>query len=134
MVLTLLGEAGANFVLSVLLCRPLGIQGVAVGTLLPAVCITLAVLPAYLVRRLGVSAAQFVRQVIGPVVVVALLAGLVQQGLSALLPVTSYAVLILRGALSLGGTLAGVMLTFPAQETEELSRLVRRFLRRPVWS
>jgi O-antigen/teichoic acid export membrane protein len=56
-----MAEAVANLILSVLLVRPYGIEGVALGTAIPNV-ITNCVLAVYLCRALGVSAGEYLRR------------------------------------------------------------------------
>jgi O-antigen/teichoic acid export membrane protein len=56
-----MAEAFANLLLSVLLVRPCGIEGVAVGTAIPNV-ITNLVLAVYLCRVLGVGAGEYLRR------------------------------------------------------------------------
>jgi peptidoglycan biosynthesis protein MviN/MurJ (putative lipid II flippase) len=48
-------EGVANFVLSLLLARPLGIVGVAIGTVIPAFVVHAVVLPRLLARSWGLS-------------------------------------------------------------------------------
>jgi len=60
-IVTLL-EGIANLILSILLVRPYGIIGDALGTAIPLTCSALFFLPAHLCRQLGVRLREFVRQ------------------------------------------------------------------------
>jgi O-antigen/teichoic acid export membrane protein len=60
-IVTLL-EGIANLILSVLLVRPYGIVGDALGTAIPLTCSALFFLPVHLCRQLGVRLWEFVRQ------------------------------------------------------------------------
>jgi O-antigen/teichoic acid export membrane protein len=56
-----MGEAAANLLLSVLLVRPLGIEGVALGTTVPNVLVNCAV-AVYVCRALGVGVGDYLRR------------------------------------------------------------------------
>lgn len=58
-------EAAANFALSVCLVRPLGIAGVALGTLIPAATTQIFFIPAHVFRRFGISARNYIAGGIG---------------------------------------------------------------------
>jgi O-antigen/teichoic acid export membrane protein len=55
-------EGTANLVLSILLVRPYGIDGDAVGTAIPLVATYLFFMPAHLCSRLGIKVSTYVRQ------------------------------------------------------------------------
>ncbi|MGA8762544.1 MAG: oligosaccharide flippase family protein [Candidatus Sulfotelmatobacter sp.] len=57
-----LTEGVSNLILSILLVRPYGIVGDAVGTAIPLTCSALFFLPAHLCRHLGVRLRSFVRE------------------------------------------------------------------------
>ena len=69
--LVAVGEAMANLILSVLLVRPFGIIGVALGTMLPAVATSLFVQAPYACRALGIPFRTFAREVVMPHVLTA---------------------------------------------------------------
>jgi O-antigen/teichoic acid export membrane protein len=125
-VATLLCEAMANLALSLWLAGSIGLTGVAAGTLIPAVGITLWLLPSYLCRQFGATWAVFRRDVARPILAAAFFNVVLQQALSAWLPVRSYLELILRAALSLAPALLTVATTFPAGEREQLWAILRR--------
>ena len=64
--LAVLAEGAANLVLSILLVRHFGIVGVALGTAIPLLCLSLFFLPYYHCRLLGVRLRDFVRHAYGP--------------------------------------------------------------------
>ncbi len=53
-----IGEGVANLLLSLLLVRPFGIYGVALGTLVPSLCIQLLFWPRYIKSMMGVGVAE----------------------------------------------------------------------------
>lgn len=53
------GEAVANLALSILLARPLGTIGIALGTLIPAVVVRLFLQPILMERRIGLTMRQY---------------------------------------------------------------------------
>lgn len=61
-------EGIANLLLSVVLVRRMGIEGVALGTLIPSLVAGLFAMPLAVGRRLGVSWARWAREVLLPVV------------------------------------------------------------------
>lgn len=102
-------EALANLLLSVLLARPLSIEGVALGTALPNVVAALAV-SVYVCRALGVPLAGYFRQAfLGPVLLAAALAA---GWLAAVrwAPPADWTGLIVTGAVGTAAYLAGAAL------------------------
>ncbi len=63
--LVAMGEAAANLGLSIYLIRSIGISGVAVGTLVPAVVVQLVVMPAYTCRVLQAPLLPYLREALG---------------------------------------------------------------------
>ena len=61
----LLLEGGLNLMLSLILVRPYGILGVALGTALPLACTSLLFLPRHLCRTLDVPLATFLKRAYG---------------------------------------------------------------------
>jgi O-antigen/teichoic acid export membrane protein len=60
--LVTLVEGVSNLILSILLVRPYGIVGDALGTAIPLTCSALFFLPAHLCQQLGIRLSQFLRQ------------------------------------------------------------------------
>jgi O-antigen/teichoic acid export membrane protein len=60
-------EALANFTLSIVLARKIGIFGVAIGTLVPSLVVQLILWPRYVSRLVGVTWVEVYRNVWGPV-------------------------------------------------------------------
>jgi O-antigen/teichoic acid export membrane protein len=58
-----IAEAIANLTLSILLVRKIGINGVAIGTLIPNLCIQLVAWPWYLSKILGIRVSEYFRQI-----------------------------------------------------------------------
>jgi O-antigen/teichoic acid export membrane protein len=58
-------EGIANLILSILLVRPYGIVGDALGTAIPMTCTYVLFLPQHLCKRLGIPLGTFVRQAFG---------------------------------------------------------------------
>src|SRR5690606_6547012 len=59
------GEACVNLTLSLLLVKPLGLAGVAIGTLIPTLVTNLLLIPPYVLREIGYGFADFLRFGIG---------------------------------------------------------------------
>jgi O-antigen/teichoic acid export membrane protein len=59
----MVGEGVVNLVLSVLLVGPLGLLGVAVGTVLPSLAVSVGFVPWYLREHLGIRMVDFARAV-----------------------------------------------------------------------
>jgi O-antigen/teichoic acid export membrane protein len=76
-------EATGNLVLSLLLIKPFGLIGVALGTLLPALVTQAVVMPLFLCRLLGIKVSKYLREffpVSGAVIItIALLSWLVHK-------------------------------------------------------
>ncbi len=64
-----IGEGIANLVLSVLLVRPLGIYGVAIGTVIPNLFIHLFLWPPFVAKMVGLSVWRVLTQIWGPMLV-----------------------------------------------------------------
>lgn len=120
---TYLAEGVANLALSLLLARPLGIVGVALGTAIPAFVVHALILPAHLARAWGLSW----RQLTVSTWALPLAAGLLTWGALALL--TDHA--RLYGWVALGGW-ALLALALQAAAVALLVGLWRRLSRRPL--
>ena len=66
-------EAVANLGLSILLVRHLGIEGVALGTAIPHIIITLFVFPAVITRKLNLNIGEYLKKGMAPTLVPGLL-------------------------------------------------------------
>lgn len=93
-------EAALNLVLSILLARPLGAMGIALGTLIPAIVVRLFVQPWLVQKRLGLSVADYWRATL-PTVLRSVLSLIVPLLLTHWLLRPDYPSLFLLGALSL---------------------------------
>ncbi len=130
-------EAAANLLLSVLLVRPLGIFGVALGTAIPLTLFRGVAFPLLLRKELGLAPWAYLRMH-APATVLGLVYLLLVSGLS-FIPVTSYSRLVLLG---LGSVAVFALLVVGAlpEARAELLRLTRDRGRqsekrtRPFWS
>ena len=117
-----MGSAIANVGLSIALVGPLGVEGVALGTLIASgVEIIVFVLP-YSARVLDVSPRQFVSQVLVPLLLPATVLAAMLIGGDAILPVTSLASL----AVVVGGALAVYGVAYAAVGAEPRERAAYR--------
>lgn len=130
LVVIVIAEAALNFALSYWLAQALGLWGVALGTAIPAVGLTLLFAPRPILARLGLGAGRFAMYVMGPAVLLAAASVGVQMLISRWFAIHSYLDLALRVAASAAVTLPIVLTTF---ERHELPGPLRRFsLRRGV--
>lgn len=95
-------EAVANVGLSIALIGPLGLMGVALGTAIPSVVVTVGFLPWYFKRHLGVGAWQFVARL-----------WLIPSSACLAFGIATYALETWVGASSLLGYFAQVVLILP---------------------
>lgn len=121
-VCVVIAEAAANLLLSMALARPLGIEGVALGTAIPNVIACGAIL-IFTCRRVGVGFGEYLRQAfLGPCLAAALLAGVWGMVGMAWEP-TSWGELLAVGLTGMGlyAVLAGVVELGPARVAARLS-------------
>jgi len=120
----------ANLVLSVILCRRLGLVGVAIGTLVPTAVVCLGLVQPYAMRIIGASARQMLREVYLPALLPVPLMALTLYGLrSAFQPVSIVAVITVAGAGALVYAVAYFGMTAPADDRESGRRLIASALR-----
>jgi len=120
-------EGGLNIALSIWFAKVIGLPGVALATALPAV-ISVALLPAYLCRKLDVPLNQLVRSLTpGLVMLIGTIA--VERLLAAVLASASWLVLVVRIAVTVPVGFAVMGLMFPEDERKTISRMLR-----PPWS
>jgi O-antigen/teichoic acid export membrane protein len=129
----LVGEAAVNLGLSVALARPLGIEGVALGTLVPAVLGYLLV-PRRMCAALGLPVRRYLAATLVPASAVALGIAAVQWPLARWLPADTVLSFVVRAAMSLPPALAVAVLISTDDERESvrgvLTSLSRRLGRR----
>jgi O-antigen/teichoic acid export membrane protein len=94
-----IGEAAANLVLSLLLVRPLGLAGVALGTLLPLIVGHLVVMQSTACRRVGASIVEGVFKMTKPAFVAGACASLSCVAIRMAHPPTTSTVVIAEAAL-----------------------------------
>ena len=120
----------ANLVLSIILCRRLGLIGVALGTLIPTAVVCLGLVQPYAMRTVGVSARQMLREVYLPAMLPVPVMALALYGLrsafhpSSIAGVTTVAAV---GGVAYVGAYLG--LAAPADDRESSRRLVASVLR-----
>jgi O-antigen/teichoic acid export membrane protein len=85
-----IGAALANFLLSIWLVHPLGVMGVALGTLIPNLVECVGFVTPYAMRQNGVSLKSFIREILGPGLLPAVPMVAVLYGLRELLRPNSY--------------------------------------------
>lgn len=122
--IVLLVEAIANLGLSLYLAPRLGILGVALGTLVPATIVGVAVLPPYLMRLLNVRLAEMV-EAVRPSLVLLAGVGVLLWALDAVIGDTSYLHLAAKAFIT--APLAGLVLVlmFPPEDREWVARRIR---------
>jgi len=124
MVLTL--EGLVNLALSLWLAPTMGIEGVALATAIPAVFVSLAILPGYLCRKLELPLRVLLLQGALPGVLM-LLATLGSQWLIASAVTTvSYPVIIGRGLLTIPVAVLVFAVMFPSGDRRTAQQLLRR--------
>jgi O-antigen/teichoic acid export membrane protein len=105
--------AATNLALSIVLLPRLGVAGVALGTLIPAVVSSIGFVLPYAMRAVGASVPELLRQVVAPVLLpalpmvaltVALLSALRPDSFLALFAVAAAAMLVYGGAYLWWGT------------------------------
>ncbi len=100
------GEAAANLALTLALIRPLGLAGVALGTLAPMFVSHVVFLAPHTLRVLGMSGAEYWRGVLRGPILLGVWSGVCALGLSRLLPPVDWPSLI-------GGALVTMALATP---------------------
>ena len=122
-----LGNGIANLVLSLMLARPFGLIGIALGTLIPMTIESFGVVQLYAARTIGISLGETLRQVYGPALLPLLPTVLVLVAFRETLAITS--LLTLSGVAGIGVAVYG--LTYLALGAGNLERdLVRSTFQR----
>lgn len=124
LVVIVIAEAALNFTLSYWLARTVGLWGVALGTAIPAVALTLVFAPRPILASVGLGGGRFAMHVMGPALLLAAASVSVQMLISQWFGIASYLDLALRVAASAAIGLPIVLTTF---ERHELPGLLRRF-------
>jgi O-antigen/teichoic acid export membrane protein len=117
-------EALLNFALSYWFAQAIGLWGVALGTAIPAIGLTLLLAPRPLLKRFEISPLWFAGHVVGPPVLLVLASVAVQAVVSRWVGTASYAELALRVMASAALAVPLVLTTF---ERHELPGPLRRF-------
>jgi O-antigen/teichoic acid export membrane protein len=126
-----LAAAAANIVLSILLIGPLGLNGVAWGTTVPLMLLSLAYLPAATMRLVGGSPSEFARRVVAPALAAVVAPAALIIGTSGSIETyRQFAVyIVLTGVLYLPGAYLFGLTASERDKLKELRRLIsRRFL------
>jgi len=123
-------EALANLALSVALVKPFGLVGVALGTLIPSVLMSLGYFPPCLSKSTGVPTGLFYRNAWLLPTVACVPFGLASILLDHFLPAKNLAVFFMQVTLTLPLVVAGAMvLCLTPAEKKEVSSLIRKWLR-----
>jgi len=118
-------EGACNLVLSIWLAPRMGIAGVALATAIPAVVVSLAVLPTYLCRRLELPIRRLAFEGALPGLVMLAAAGSVIFFASRALTPQSFVMIGAVGAMTVPVAIAVFKTTFPREEQERIERLLR---------
>jgi O-antigen/teichoic acid export membrane protein len=121
-------EAILNLALSITMAKWLGITGVALATFIPA-CLSFALLPRLLSRRLSVPLTTWVRAAIVPAIALAIAVSAGQWLSSLLIDASSIGALLLRALVTLPGAIVVVFATVSPQERTAILTLLRRIAR-----
>jgi O-antigen/teichoic acid export membrane protein len=122
-------EAILNLTTSVVLARLVGLTGVALGTMIPALLVGGAILPRYLARRLGVPGRDVVKSLLPSVVLFAAITALHLVS-RAVVPDTSFAAIFGKGILSLPIAAIVASLMFPRKDRAVVFDFAQRWLQR----
>ena len=130
-VLVLLAEAAANLALSLVLARRMGVNGVALGTILPTICISLLLLPRHLCSTLKIPLKTLVTSAILPSFVLMIVIVAANLLLDLWWTPSSYALLAVRTLInvSLAGAVAVAIL--PPEDIAVVSGLRRHLTHAP---
>jgi O-antigen/teichoic acid export membrane protein len=121
----LLLEALANLVLSLVLASRLGILGVAVGTLVPAIVVGCLVLPPYLWKNLGLRSGEVYRT-LAPSLALLVVTSAVLWGLQFIIGSNSYVLLVAKTLLTVPPMALVFFALFPRDDRVWFMREVRR--------
>jgi O-antigen/teichoic acid export membrane protein len=121
-------EAILNLALSITMAKWFGISGVALATFIPA-CLTFALLPRGLARRLSVPFTTWVRAAIMPAIALAIAVSACQWLSSLLIDASSFAALFLRTVVTLPGAIVVVFASVSAEERTAILTSLRRIAR-----
>jgi O-antigen/teichoic acid export membrane protein len=124
-VAVLLVEALANLLLSIVLARPLGIVGVAIGTAVPALLCTTLFVPRYVSRHLGLPFSRVIREAVLPsfALIGALSAVLWPMNLA--FPSSSYLSIVGKGLMTVPAAAAVAFVVFPRSERDAVLATIR---------
>jgi O-antigen/teichoic acid export membrane protein len=125
----LTAEAALNLGLSIWLAPRLGIAGVALATAIPAVLVSLVLLPPFMCRRLELPVTTLIASGVAPGVVMLLLTLAVEWVVTVVSPAHSYLHLLACACTSAPLAIALVAVTFPASERRSIVDAVRRLRR-----
>jgi O-antigen/teichoic acid export membrane protein len=118
-------EGFSNLGLSLWLAPRMGIAGVALATAIPAVLVSLMLLPSYLCRRLGVTLRTLVIQSVLPGLLMLVVTLSTQLALAMVITTGSYTMIVVRAMLTLPVAVGVLAATFPRDEQLVIRRLLR---------
>lgn len=114
--LVLVAEAVANLSLSIWLARRIGVTGVALATVIPAVFVSTAILPHYLCRQLQVPIRRLVIEAVGPGLLLLAMTVALQWSAGLLIDSGTYIGIGLRALTSVPAAYLIFRLMFPEEE------------------
>lgn len=120
-------EAIANLALSLILIRPLGLVGVALGMAIPTTIVNLAFIPRYLERQVGIPRLEFVTRVWAWPSVACTAFGIATYAVERFVGADSLLVFFLQVAVLLPLVLVGAaFVVFPRVERQRLAALAKQ--------
>jgi O-antigen/teichoic acid export membrane protein len=123
-----IGEGVANLTLSVILARPFGIYGVALGTMVPNLFAQLVFWPGYVSQLVGLSRYEVFRRIWGPVILSAIPYAIATYCVERFFPVHSLGLFFLQVAATLPVFLATIALVFRSFVRTQVFPKVRSLL------
>jgi Membrane protein involved in the export of O-antigen and teichoic acid len=126
----LMVEAGANLILSIVFARWIGLNGVALATILPTFFVSFLIVPRYLCRALALPVRRLLTESVLPAMLLGFAVAATHLLFEQRLPVSSYATLLARGALTLPAAVATALVLLSRAERDGLLVLIKQANRR----
>ena len=120
-----MAEASLNLVLSIVFARVLGLNGVALATLIPSLLLGFMIIPRYLSRQLDVKPWRIYREALVPSACLLAMLAVLYTVVLAHVPGSSFLTIAAKALCSVPIAILPFLILFPAED----KRLVLRFLR-----
>ena len=121
---TVLAEAGLNLILSIVLARVLGLNGVALATLIPSI-VGFTIIPPYLSRHLGVKPWRLYWQALVPSACLLAILVVLYTVVLAHVPGSSFPTIAAKALCSVPLAILLLFILFPAEDKRLVLRLLR---------